>query len=429
MKLAVAGTGYVGLVAGVCFAEKGHTVTCVDVDEQKVAMMRGGESPIYEVGLEELLKKNIAANRLFFTTDFASAYADADAIFIGVGTPELPDGSANLSYIAAVCREIAESVTRDCLVVVKSTVPVGTNDKVEQYIKDNLIRDVKVRVASNPEFLAQGNAVHDTMHATRIIIGTEDEEAERILLKIYAPFDLPIVSVSRRSAEMIKYACNNFLALKISYMNDIANLCERVGANVDDVAEGMRYDPRIGAKFLKAGVGYGGSCFPKDTKALSFLAEQHGYHLRTVDAAVAINAEQKTKLFEKAKKRFMSFENLRVAVLGLAFKPGTDDLREAPAIDNVKLLLDHGAQVICYDPVAGENFKKKFPNVTLAASAEEALQGAFCCFVFTEWEEIVRLSPETFRSRMHVPLVYDGRNIFDQDTMKRGGVEYYSIGR
>ncbi|MEN6339057.1 MAG: UDP-glucose/GDP-mannose dehydrogenase family protein [Clostridiaceae bacterium] len=429
MKLAVAGTGYVGLVAGVCFAEKGHTVTCVDVDEQKVAMMRGGESPIYEVGLEELLKKNIAASRLFFTTDYASAYADADAIFIGVGTPELPDGSANLSYIAAVCREIAESVTRDCLVVVKSTVPVGTNDKVEQYIKDNLIRDVKVRVASNPEFLAQGNAVHDTMHATRIIIGTEDEEAERILLKIYAPFDLPIVSVSRRSAEMIKYACNNFLALKISYMNDIANLCERVGASVDDVAEGMRYDPRIGAKFLKAGVGYGGSCFPKDTKALCFLAEQHGYHLRTVDAAVAINAEQKTKLFEKAKKRFMSFENLRVAVLGLAFKPGTDDLREAPAIDNVRLLLEHGAQVICYDPVAGENFKKKFPNVTLAASAEEALSGAFCCFVFTEWEEIVRLSPEVFRSKMHVPLVYDGRNIFDTDTMRRGGVEYYSIGR
>ncbi|MEN6595518.1 MAG: UDP-glucose/GDP-mannose dehydrogenase family protein [Clostridiaceae bacterium] len=429
MKLAVAGTGYVGLVAGVCFAEKGHTVTCVDVDEQKVAMMRGGESPIYEVGLEELLKKNIAASRLFFTTDYASAYADADAIFIGVGTPELPDGSANLSYIAAVCREIAESVTHDCLVVVKSTVPVGTNDKVEQYIKDNLIRDVKVRVASNPEFLAQGNAVHDTMHATRIIIGTEDEEAERILLKIYAPFDLPIVSVSRRSAEMIKYACNNFLALKISYMNDIANLCERVGASVDDVAEGMRYDPRIGAKFLKAGVGYGGSCFPKDTKALCFLAEQHGYHLRTVDAAVAINAEQKTKLFEKAKKRFMSFENLRVAVLGLAFKPGTDDLREAPAIDNVRLLLEHGAQVICYDPVAGENFKKKFPNVTLAASAEEALQGAFCCFVFTEWEEIVRLSPEVFRSKMHVPLVYDGRNIFDTDTMRRGGVEYYSIGR
>lgn len=429
MKLAVAGTGYVGLVAGVCFAEKGHTVTCVDVDEQKIARMRAGESPIYEVGLEELLKKNIAAGRLFFTTDYESAYTDVDAIFIGVGTPELPDGSANLSYIATVCREIAESVTHDCLVVVKSTVPVGTNDKVEQYIKDTLARDVTVRVASNPEFLAQGNAVHDTMHAARIIIGTEDEEAERILQKIYAPFDLPVVSVSRRSAEMIKYACNNFLALKISYMNDIANLCERIGANVDDVAEGMRYDPRIGAKFLKAGVGYGGSCFPKDTKALCYLAEQHGYHLRTVDAAVSINAEQKTKLFEKAKKRFITFENLKVAVLGLSFKPGTDDLREAPALDNVRLLLRHGAKITCYDPVAMENFKKVFPDVALASSAEEALGGAFCCFVFTEWDEIVRLSPEAFRSRMRVPLVYDGRNIFDPENMKRGGVEYYSIGR
>ena len=429
MKLAVAGTGYVGLVAGVCFAEKGHTVTCVDVDEQKIAHMRSGISPIYEAGLEELLKRNIAENRLFFTSDYQSAYSDADAIFIGVGTPEQPDGSANLSYIAAVCRQIAQCVTRDCLVVVKSTVPVGTNDKVEQYINDNLERNVKIRVASNPEFLAQGNAVHDTLHATRIIIGTEDEEAEKLLLQIYAPFDLPIVSVSRRSAEMIKYACNNFLALKISYMNDIANLCEHVGANIDDVAEGMRYDPRIGAKFLKAGVGYCGSCFPKDTKALTFLARQHGITLKTVDAAVEINAAQKTKLFEKAKKRLMTFENMKVAVLGLAFKPGTDDLREAPSLDNVRLLLDHGAVLSCYDPVAGANFAKKYPNVTLAASIEEALTGAFCCFVFTEWDEIVRLSPETFRRTMRVPLVYDGRNIFDPDNMKRAGVEYYSIGR
>ncbi len=429
MKLAVAGTGYVGLVAGVCFAEKGHQVTCVDVDEEKIARMREGISPIYEAGLEELLKNNIAANRLFFTSDFASAYRDADAIFIGVGTPEKPDGSANLSYIATVCRQIAQSVTHDCLVVVKSTVPVGTNDKVEQYIKDNLSADVKVRVASNPEFLAQGNAVHDTMHATRIIIGTDDDVAEKMLQDIYAPFDLPVVSVSRRSAEMIKYACNNFLALKISYMNDIANLCELVGANIDDVAEGMRYDPRIGAKFLKAGVGYGGSCFPKDTKALTFLARQHGMHLKTVDAAVDINAAQKIKLFEKAKKRLMTFENMRIAVLGLAFKPGTDDLREAPSLDNVKLLLEHGADIVCYDPIAAENFKKKFPEVTLANSAEEALEGAFCCFIFTEWEEFVRLSPETFRRKMRVPLVYDGRNIFDPEYMKRGGVEYYSIGR
>ncbi len=429
MKLAIAGTGYVGLVAGVCFAEKGHVVTCVDVDENKIARMRRGESPIYERGLEELLRNNLAAGRLFFTSDYAQAYAEADVIFIGVGTPEMPDGSANLSYIASVCRQIAESVTRDCLVVVKSTVPVGTNDKVERYINDTLARDVKIRVASNPEFLAQGNAVHDTMHAPRIIIGTEDEVAERMMLEIYAPFDLPVVSVSRRSAEMIKYASNDFLALKISYMNDIANLCELVGANVDDVAEGMRYDPRIGAKFLKAGVGFGGSCFPKDTKALRYLAKQHGYRLRTVDAAVEVNAEQKTKLFEKAKGRFITFEGVKVAVLGLAFKPGTDDLREAPSIDNVRLLLSQGARVACYDPVAGKNFGALFPEAALAASVEEALGDALCCFIFTEWEEIVRLSPETFVRHMRVPLVYDGRNIFDPQTMKNAGVEYYSIGR
>ncbi|MEN6635491.1 MAG: UDP-glucose/GDP-mannose dehydrogenase family protein, partial [Clostridiaceae bacterium] len=326
-------------------------------------------------------------------------------------------------------RQIAQCVTRDCLVVVKSTVPVGTNDKVEQFIKDNLERDVTVRVASNPEFLAQGNAVYDTMHATRIIIGTEDDVARKMLLDIYAPFDLPIVSVTRRSAEMIKYACNNFLALKISYMNDIANLCELVGANIDDVAEGMRYDPRIGAKFLKAGIGYGGSCFPKDTKALTYLAQQHGAQLKTVDAAVEINAKQKTRLFEKAKKRLMTFENVKVAVLGLAFKPGTDDLREAPSLDNVQLLIEHGADVVCYDPIAAENFHKRYPNIPLANSVEDALEGAFCCFIFTEWEEFVRLTPEVFRRKMRVPLVYDGRNILDPEIMKLGGVEYYSIGR
>jgi len=429
MKLAVAGTGYVGLVAGVCFAEKGHTVTCVDVDEQKIERMRAGDSPIYEEGLEELLKKNLSAGRLFFTTDYEQAYADTDSIFIGVGTPELPDGSANLSYIATVCREIANSVTHDCLVVVKSTVPVGTNDKVEQYIHDNLLKDVTVRVASNPEFLAQGKAVRDTLHAARIIIGTEDETAERMLREIYEPFGLPIVSVTRRSAEMIKYASNDFLALKISYMNDIANLCELVGANIDDVAEGMRYDPRIGANFLNAGVGYGGSCFPKDTKALRYLAKQNGYELRTVDAAVEINTLQKTRLFEKAKKRFMTFENMKVAVLGLAFKPGTDDLREAPSVENVKLLIEHGAQVTCYDPVAAGNFARRYPNVPLADTPQQALKDAFCCFVFTEWDEIKRLKPEDFKQSMRVPLVYDGRNIYDPAEMKRAGVEYHSIGR
>ena len=436
MKIAVAGTGYVGLVAGVCFAEKGHNVTCVDVDAQKVKLMESGVAPIYEEGLEELMQKNNAAGRLHYTTDYKEAYRDAEAIFIGVGTPEQPDGSANLSYIATVSRQIAESVERDCLVVVKSTVPVGTNDKVDQFIHDFLARDVKVEVASNPEFLAQGSAVHDTLHAARIIIGTESKEAEATLKKVYEPFGLPIVSVNRRSAEMIKYACNDFLALKISYMNDIANLCELVGADIEAVAQGMSYDARIGANFLKAGIGYGGSCFPKDTKALKYLARQNGYQLKTVEAAVDVNARQKTRLYEKACQRMITFQGLKVAVLGLAFKPGTDDLREAPSLDNVQLLLDNGAEIIAYDPVAEENFRKRFPEGTIGKGSiryvkepEQTLEGANICFIFTEWKEIKAIPAEQFKKRMRIPLVYDGRNIYKPQDMKDAGVEYYSIGR
>ena len=423
-------------MAGVCFAEKGHEVTCVDVDEKKVRLMESGVSPIYEEGLEELMQKNNATGRLHYTTDFQSAYRDVDAIFIGVGTPERPDGSANLSYIATVSRQIAESVERDCLVVVKSTVPVGTNDKVEQFIRDFLIRDVKIEVASNPEFLAQGSAVHDTLHAARIIIGTESREAEEVLKKIYEPFGLPIVSVNRRSAEMIKYACNDFLALKISYMNDITNLCELVSADIDAVAKGMSYDARIGSRFLNAGVGYGGSCFPKDTKALKYLARQNGYKLRTVEAAVDVNAEQKTRLFHKASNRMITFQNLKVAVLGLAFKAGTDDLREAPSLDNVQLLLESGADLYAYDPVAADNFKVKYPEgrnergtICYVKTPEEALQDANICFIFTEWREIRRIAPAVFREKMRIPLVYDGRNLYNLDEMKNAGVEYYSIGR
>ena len=436
MKIAVAGTGYVGLVAGVCFAEKGHDVTCVDVDENKVRLMESGISPIYEEGLQELMQKNNATGRLHYTTDYQNAYRDVDAIFIGVGTPEQPDGSANLSYIATVSRQIAESVERDCLVVVKSTVPVGTNDKVEQFIRDFLIRDVRIEVASNPEFLAQGSAVHDTLHAARIIIGTESKEAEEVLKKIYEPFGLPIVSVNRRSAEMIKYACNDFLALKISYMNDIANLCELVGADIDAVAEGMSYDARIGSRFLNAGVGYGGSCFPKDTKALKYLARQNGYKLRTVEAAVDANEEQKTRLFHKASNRMITFQKLKVAVLGLAFKAGTDDLREAPSLDNVQLLLESGADIYAYDPVAADNFRRRYPEgrneagtIQYVKTPEEALQDANICFIFTEWREIRMIKPETFQEKMRIPLVYDGRNVYELDAMKNAGVEYYSIGR
>jgi len=435
-KIAVAGTGYVGLVAGVCFAEVGHQVICVDVDEHKVQLMKQGISPIYEEGLEELMRKNYAAGRIDYTTDYKSAYKDADAIFLGVGTPEQPDGSANLSYIATAARQVAESIEKDCLVVVKSTVPVGTNDKVEQFIKDFLVHDVRVEVASNPEFLAQGSAVHDTLHAPRIIIGTESKWAEELLMKIYEPFHLPIVSVSRRSAEMIKYACNNFLALKISFMNDIANLCELVGADIQEVAKGMSYDERIGSKFLNAGIGYGGSCFPKDTKALDYLARQHGYELKTVKAAIDVNNRQKTVLYEKACRRLITFDGLKVAVLGLTFKPGTDDLREAPSLSNIPLLLEYGAQIYAYDPVGMNNFKKMYPegkhgkgSIHYAENVEQALNGANVCFIFTEWNEIKAVRPETYKKLMRTPLVYDGRNIYNVKEMKKAGVEYYSIGR
>jgi len=328
-------------------------------------------------------------------------------------------------------------VERDCLVVVKSTVPVGTNDKVEQFIHDFLVhKEVKIEVASNPEFLAQGSAVHDTLHAARIVIGTESRHAEEMLQKIYEPFQLPVVSVSRRSAEMIKYACNDFLALKISYMNEIANLCELVGANIEDIAKGMSYDERIGANFLKAGIGYGGSCFPKDTKALKFIARQHGYSLKTIEAAVDVNAQQKTRLFYKACDRMITFQNLKVAVLGLAFKPGTDDLREAPSVDNIQLLLEQGANIYAYDPVAEGNSKKKFPEgtnglgqITYVSSPEAALEGANICFIFTEWKEIKELKAAEYKQRMQTPLVYDGRNIYSPSDMRESGVEYYSIGR
>lgn len=435
-KIAVAGTGYVGLVAGVCFAEVGHQVTCVDIDQKKVELMQSGVSPIYEADLEKLMQKNYADGRINYTTDYKSAYKDADAIFIGVGTPEQADGSANLSYIATVAKQIAESIEKDCLVVVKSTVPIGTNDKVEQFIHDFLVNDVKVEVASNPEFLAQGSAVHDTLYAERIVIGTESKWAEEVLMNLYEPFHLPIVSVNRRSAEMIKYASNDFLALKISYMNDIANLCELVGADIQDVAKGMSFDERIGSKFLNAGIGFGGSCFPKDTKALEYLARQNGYELRTVKATIDVNKDQKTLLYKKASQRLITFNGLKVAVLGLTFKPGTDDLREAASLENIPLLLEQGADIYAFDPVGANNFAKVYPegknksgSITYVTDIEQALEGANVCFIFTEWGEVKELTPETYRKLMRTPLVYDGRNIYDVKAMQEAAVEYHSIGR
>ena len=361
-KVAVAGTGYVGLVAGVCFAEKGQNVVCVDVDETKVEKMKKGISPIYEQDLEPMMQKNYKEGRLDFTTDYKKAYKDADFIFIGVGTPERADGSANLDYVYEVAKQIAETIEKDCIIVVKSTVPIGTNDDVEKYIRDNLVHDVEISVASNPEFLAQGTAVRDTIYASRIVIGTENKQTEAKMLKLYENFDVPKLTMNRRSAEMVKYASNDFLALKISYVNDIANLCEEVDANIEDVTRGMSYDSRIGDKFLKAGCGYGGSCFPKDTKALQYLAQKGGYELKTVKAAIEVNREQQLILLKKARKSIKSFKGLNVAVLGLTFKPGTDDLRAAPSLTNVPILLEEGAKIKAYDPIGVENYKRFYPR-------------------------------------------------------------------
>lgn len=430
MKIVVVGAGYVGLIAGVCFAEAGHIVTCVDIDSTKIDMINSGRSPVYERDLEELMVRNMKQGRFTATTDDKKAYQNAEVIFIGVNTPQLPDGSADLSSLCAVLAKIAQTAERNCLIVIKSTVPVGTGDMAEQFIKECRTKDVSLTVASNPEFLSQGTGIRDTFHASRIILGTENEDEEELLRKIYAPFDLPIVSVSRKSAEMIKYASNCFLALKISYMNDIANLCELFGADIEDVAEGMSYDKRIGGSYLNAGIGYGGSCLPKDTKAMVRMAKQKGYILKTVDAAVKINEVQKTKLYEKARKRFITLKNRKAAVLGLAFKPGTDDLRDAPSIDNIMLLSGLGADIHAYDPAAGDNFKLHFPlGITCTITPEEALTDADVCFIFTEWEEIRNITPEQYKKLMRNPVVYDGRNIYNPEQMKSAGVEYYSIGR
>lgn len=430
MKIVVAGTGYVGLVTGVCLAEVGHKVTCVDVDEVKVNKMKNGISPIFEPGLEELLANNYKQGKLDFTIDYKVAYKDADVVFIGVGTPEKSDGSANLDYVFNVARQIAENIEKDCLVVVKSTVPIGTNDEVEEYIKENLVSNVKIEVASNPEFLAQGTAVKDTLFAKRIVIGVESKNAEILLKQIYDGFNIPIVVTNRKSAEMIKYASNDFLALKVSFINEIANVCELVGADIEDVALGMSYDSRIGDKFLKAGIGYGGSCFPKDTKALHWLAEDAGYELKTVKATIEVNENQKFRLIKKAKKRFKRFTGLKVAVLGLTFKPGTDDLREAPSIPNVKMLLEEGAEVYAYDPIGTENFKKLYNGrVTYVEKPEEALIGADLAFIFTEWDEIKSIPLSKYKELMKDAIVFDGRNCYKLFEAESAKVEYHSVGR
>ncbi|WP_297520185.1 UDP-glucose/GDP-mannose dehydrogenase family protein [uncultured Clostridium sp.] len=430
MKIVVAGTGYVGLVTGVCLAEVGNNVTCVDLNEEKIEVLKSGKSPIYENDLEELLQKNQKENKLFFTTDYKDAYKDANVVFIGVGTPEREDGSANLDYVFGVCKQVAENLKNDCLVVIKSTVPIGTNDRVEEFLNENVKAGINIEVASNPEFLAQGSAVRDTLKASRIVIGIESKNAENILTQIYSEFKQPIVVTNRRSAEMIKYASNDFLALKISYINEVANLCEIVGANIEQVTEGMGYDPRIGNKFLSAGLGYGGSCFPKDTKALHWLANDNGYEIKTIKAAIEVNETQKYKMFRRAKRIMDGFKGKKVAILGLTFKPGTDDLREAPSIPNVRRLLDEGAAIIVYDPVGMDNFKKIYPiEISYAKSAIEAINGVDMVFIFTEWNDIKNLKIQDFKENMSKPAIFDGRNCFNIKEMEKEGILYQSVGR
>lgn len=428
MKIAVAGTGYVGLVTGVCLAEHGHTVTCVDVDEQKIEQLRQGQTPIYEKDLPELLVRN--RERLTFTTDCAAGYRDAQVIFIGVGTPEKRDGSANLKYVYAVAGQIAETAERDCVVVVKSTVPIGTNDKLEEFLQARQTHPVRLEVASNPEFLSQGTAVRDTLHPSRIVIGAERPEAAEVLRQVYQGFDAPLVVTNRRSAEMIKYASNDFLALKISYINEIANLCELVGADIEDVAAGMGYDERIGSRFLHAGIGYGGSCFPKDTKALHWLANFHDYEMKTVKAAIEVNDHQKLRLIKKSRKYYRELKGLTVAVLGLTFKPGTDDLREAPSLVNIPILQDEECRIQAWDPVGMEKFRSLYPDgIAYCDSPEAALAGADLCLIFTEWPQVKALAPETFRRQMRRAIVLDGRNCYEPEAFAGSGVVYDSVGR
>ena len=429
MKIVVAGTGYVGLVTAVCLSEIGHTVTCVDVDENKIKMLNEGKSPIFEPDLEELMFKN--KEKLTYTLDSKNAYKNADVIFIVVGTPEKKDGSANLKYVFEVAKEIAESIEQGCIIVVKSTVPIGTNKKVEKLIKDNLKnKEVKIEIVSNPEFLSQGTAVKDTLHAQRIVLGVPSKHAEKVMKEVYDGFGQPYVITDRASSEMIKYASNDFLALKISYINEIANLCEIVGANIEDVSKGMGLDSRIGNKFLNAGIGYGGSCFPKDTKALSWLANFNDYELKTIKAAIEVNENQKLKLIKKARKYYESFENLNVAMLGLTFKPNTDDLREEPSLTNIPIILDDGANVKAYDPIGEKNFKKIYPNeITYCNNIEETLKDADICFIFTEWDFVKNIDLSLFEKLMKKPIIIDGRNCYNLEEIRKHKVIYESIGR
>lgn len=430
MQIAVAGTGYVGLVTGVCLAEIGHNVTCIDIDEGKIDMLKRGISPIFEPGLEELIRKNTQIERLFFTSNPKEAYKDKDIIIIAVGTPENEDGSANLSYIQKVVRDIVNHINCPTILATKSTVPVGTNDQIKEWISEWNDQQYPIEVVSNPEFLREGSAIHDTFHGDRIVIGANSEEAANKVAGLYEPFNIPIIKTNIRSAEMIKYAANAFLATKISFINEIANICEKVGANIEDVAYGIGQDKRIGPHFLKAGIGYGGSCFPKDTKALVQIAGNVKHHFELLEAVIKVNNKQQLKLVRKAKEQLGSLKDKKCAILGLAFKPNTDDVREAASIVMAKELMKEEANVIGYDPIAIKNAKKILGNsIEYTTSIEEAIQEADVAFIATEWDEVKKFPLEKYVELMKTPYVFDGRNCYELNQIQMSSLTYFSIGR
>jgi UDPglucose 6-dehydrogenase len=436
MNVVVVGSGYVGLVTGTCFAEVGINVTCVDTDIKKIENLKKGIIPIYEPGLEDMVQRNVEKGRLHFTTELSETLDQAEVIFSAVGTPPDEDGSADLQYVLEVAKTIGKHMNDYVLVVTKSTVPVGTAEKVRGAIQQELdARGLKLDfdVASNPEFLKEGAAVEDFLKPDRIVVGTDSERAETIFMKLYKPFTLnghPVIFMDIPSAEMTKYTANAMLATKISFMNDIANLCERVGANIHDVRRGIGSDSRIGNKFIYAGTGYGGSCFPKDVKAIIRTARENNYNLRVLEAVEAVNDDQKSSLVEKAKKYFDgSLKGKKITLWGLSFKPQTDDMREAPALVIIQNLLDEGAEITGYDPVAMEESQRRIGNsIKYAENLYDAVNDADALFLVTEWKEFRIPNFKELAKRMKHHVIFDGRNIYDRQEMIDHGFDYFGIG-
>ncbi|HYQ59312.1 MAG TPA: UDP-glucose/GDP-mannose dehydrogenase family protein [Draconibacterium sp.] len=437
MKISVIGTGYVGLVSGTCIAETGVKVACVDIDEKKIEKLNNGVIPIYEPGLEDIYKKNVEKGRLEFTTNLGASIKDADAVFIAVGTPPDEDGSADLKYVLGVAREIGKYIDHYLVVVTKSTVPVGTSENVKQAILEELEKrgkDIPFDVASNPEFLKEGSAVNDFLKPDRIVIGTESKRARTVMKRLYKPFLLnghPILFMDIISSEMTKYAANSMLATKISFMNDIANLCEIVGADVENVRRGIGSDPRIGNKFIYPGTGYGGSCFPKDVQALIRTADEKNYSLDVLKAVEAVNYRQKEVLFNKLHNRLDgNLKGKKIAIWGLAFKPKTDDMREAPSLVIIEKLLQAGASVVSYDPVAMTEAERILGNkISYAKDEYEALIDADALILVTEWSEFRLPNFRVMEKLLKNKIILDGRNIYDPEELAELGFEYFAIGR